>query len=517
MGCRILGRIALAIAFCAATLRSAPLGTAFVYQGQLKENGAPANGVFDFRFRLLSQGSVTLQEQCAIQVNVVNGLFTADVDFGAAVFDGSALSMQLFVKHHIPHEIEDCTTNTIPDPYTPLSPVQPLAPAPYAIHALSAPNGHALDAADGSPTEALVVDNDGDVGIGTIPATGENLHVKGDARFDGPDGIGVHNPNPANTGAIARLSWLNDVARIRWGGLSPGGSNGFDFQKIGDISLLRILDNGNVGIGTTTPGSKLEVVAAFNGDGIRVTGSTTTGTKSPGFHLFDSVAQRGSLGLAESNSAFSTDAAAGDIVLRSNTGKLLLQNGSGASAVAISGNNVGIGTTAPSARLHVVGDVMTTGDFLYSAAQTRHFSIPIRAFAPFSHDMPWTVLPTGAGDYLTSSSFGGGVAVELAAPVYLPDGAAVTEFRAHMIDDTTDFDITVSLRRAAVGNSPPSVMASVSSSGAPGPVNLADSTISSPTIDNSQFVYWVQANWNNSADVKIDLGPVRITYTVPGP
>ncbi len=200
--------------------------------------------------------------------------------------------------------------------------------------------------------DSLVVDG-ANLGIGTSPATGEKLHVAGDARFDGPNGIGVRNPN--NLSGIVRLSWLNDVARIRWGGTNPGGANGFDFQKIGDISLLRILDNGNIGIGTTAPGNKLEVVAASNGDGIRLTGSNTSGTKSPGYHLYDSTTQRGTLGLAESANAFSSDAEIGDVVLRTNTGKLLLQNGTGASAVTISGNNVGVGTAAPATLLDVNG------------------------------------------------------------------------------------------------------------------------------------------------------------------
>lgn len=66
----------------------------------------------------------------------------------------------------------------------------------------------------------------------------------------------------------------------------------------------------------------------------------------------------GALGAATRPGDWSTDAAgaftSGDLVLRANTGKLLLQSGAGASAIAISSaNTVGIGTPTPTAKLDV--------------------------------------------------------------------------------------------------------------------------------------------------------------------
>jgi len=65
--------------------------------------------------------------------------------------------------------------------------------------------------------------------------------------------------NPNNPGASVRLGWLNDVARIRVGGNGTGAHGGLDIQTTGDTSLVRILDNGRVGIGDTTPSEKLDV------------------------------------------------------------------------------------------------------------------------------------------------------------------------------------------------------------------------------------------------------------------
>ncbi|CUU36441.1 MAG: hypothetical protein N2045_04395 [Fimbriimonadales bacterium] len=58
----------------------------FTYQGLLKENGNPANGTYDFRFRLYDASSGGTQvgtDQFANDLNVQNGLFTTTIDFGA--------------------------------------------------------------------------------------------------------------------------------------------------------------------------------------------------------------------------------------------------------------------------------------------------------------------------------------------------------------------------------------------------------------------------------------------------
>ncbi len=47
--------VAVGCALVSTTVEAgSPVGSAFTYQGQLKENGAPSNGDFDFRFTLSS-------------------------------------------------------------------------------------------------------------------------------------------------------------------------------------------------------------------------------------------------------------------------------------------------------------------------------------------------------------------------------------------------------------------------------------------------------------------------------
>jgi hypothetical protein len=111
----------------------ASVGTAFSYQGQLAQGGSLANGAFDMQFVLYDAAAtppgvpvgptVTLAGASAVQV--VNGIFTVALDFGA-VFDGSARYLEVRVK----------PSGGIT--YTTLTPRQALTPAPYALTALNA-------------------------------------------------------------------------------------------------------------------------------------------------------------------------------------------------------------------------------------------------------------------------------------------------------------------------------------------------------------------------------------------
>lgn len=82
---------------CVTGVTAAPLTTAITYQGQLKENGVPANGNYTMDFKLfdgpVSPPAVQVGLTVSQMVNVVNGLFTVELNaagqFGAAAFDGN--------------------------------------------------------------------------------------------------------------------------------------------------------------------------------------------------------------------------------------------------------------------------------------------------------------------------------------------------------------------------------------------------------------------------------------------
>jgi hypothetical protein len=136
-------------------LAQTPAGTAFTYQGQLRQSGTPVSGSADFQFSLWDdpnsadpndQVGSTLSE---LNVDVDNGLFAVKLDFGASVFTGEARWLEVAVR-----------TPAGGGAYTTLTPRQELTPAPYSICALDIPDGAVTTAklADSAVTTAKIAD-----------------------------------------------------------------------------------------------------------------------------------------------------------------------------------------------------------------------------------------------------------------------------------------------------------------------------------------------------------------------
>src|SRR5262245_29116922 len=128
------GRVVLLLALAAgAALAEQQSGSAFTYQGRLNDAGNTASGAYDLRFTLYDaaeKGSTVGAGVDLEDVEVKNGLFTVELDFGMRAFDGKARFLEVAVR---PAKSEE--------QYTTLQPRQPLTAAPYALYALNAPSG----------------------------------------------------------------------------------------------------------------------------------------------------------------------------------------------------------------------------------------------------------------------------------------------------------------------------------------------------------------------------------------
>jgi len=179
------------------------LGTAFTYQGQLKQYGNPVNGTCDFRFTLYdaADAGTSLGTQTKTGISVTNGLFTIpDLDFGTDAFQGDARWLQIEVK---------CAGDS---DYVPLSPRQALTAAPYALSLR--PGAYVQGALAGTfiPGTILAVRN---------TAT-SNLAYGVAGWSDSSNGAGVHGEASATAGTAYGVEGYS---------YSPGGAGVYGWAR----------------------------------------------------------------------------------------------------------------------------------------------------------------------------------------------------------------------------------------------------------------------------------------------
>ncbi|HTK03937.1 MAG TPA: helix-turn-helix domain-containing protein, partial [Alphaproteobacteria bacterium] len=192
----------------------------------------------------------------------------------------------------------------------------------------------ALLTASASGTTKFIIDHSGNVGIGTTnPAT--TLDVTGNVQASGVFQI------KTTSQTFLQLK-------------KSGTLDGEVYSNTGNL-ILQTSTAGNVGIGTTAPSNRLHVYTTTNADGLSV-----DGTSNPAIILRSSGVIKGyAPAIITSAGGFFNDSSVGDLAFRSESNKILLGVGSGASTLAISGSNVGIGTTAPGALLEIKGTTPT--------------------------------------------------------------------------------------------------------------------------------------------------------------
>ena len=207
--------------------------------------------------------------------------------------------------------------------------------------------------------DLMTLNNAGNVGIGTT-APGQKLYVSTNEDTDTFKGIMVENWAIGNTGSRAGIAfkaydWVQSAIWHARGGANSGalilGTNPdtADLTVAGVVPRMTIVNSGNVGIGTTAPGQKLQIE---NGS-ISLAGSTNK-------YIRYNSASNWQYYLANSNDDFRLyDSNSLDFIRAvyngGDTNKYLsLVNGT---MIVKNNGNVGIGTTSPNFKLDVAGTI----------------------------------------------------------------------------------------------------------------------------------------------------------------
>jgi hypothetical protein len=203
------------------------------YQGKLDFQGQPHTGTVGMRFTLWSSlsGGQMIGSPVELSVDVVEGLFSADLNFGSVMNWQEQRYLQIEINAQV------------------IEPRHVVRAAPYAMYARELFPGSSSLA--WRQFGSSVVYQDGPVGIG-LGNPAHNLHVRGDNAAMMIEG---------QSGSSAFL-------RFKLGDVEPDDNRNYIalssasaslVTRVGGADRMRILNNGRIGMGRNSPQSRLHV------------------------------------------------------------------------------------------------------------------------------------------------------------------------------------------------------------------------------------------------------------------
>lgn len=277
--------LALSISFSLAQAQT----TAFTYQGRLTESSMPANGSYDFQFKLfdaLTGGTQIGATSTQTNVTVTNGVFSLTLDFGAGAFPGANLWLEI------------STRLAGVGGFTTLSPRRPLTSVPYAIRSLSATTASSADSLSVTCTNCVsgnqitVPLNLSGSSVSSIIFATNNGSGEGLSGFS-LSGSGVRGESNGSDGVVG-VAISSSQSGVYGQNSSGTGVHGFGGKNGVYGQTASSADAGVYGFNTSATGN---AVWGFSATGVGTYGQSNTGIGLKGF----SDSGRGIAGFSTSN------------------------------------------------------------------------------------------------------------------------------------------------------------------------------------------------------------------------
>ena len=342
--------------------------TDFTFQGNLKDGANPANGNYDFTFQLfdaVSNGTQFGPTLLRPGVAVENGVFSVRLDFGGQ-FPGANRFLEIRVRP---------AGNGA---YTPLAPRPQVLSSPYSVQSLNAVSATNTTQLGGVPASQYVLTTDFRLSDARPPTAGSSNYIQNTSSPQASSNFNISDTGTAkifnattqfSIGGSQVLSVAgasNIFAGVGAGTANTGAGNTFIGAVAGDANVTggnnTIVGAGaDVGSGALNFATALGADAIVNASNTVVLGRAADTVQVPGSLTVTGTLTGSGTGITNLNASSITSGTLADARLSGNIPRLNAANAFGNFTNTILGN-VGIGTTAPSARLHVVGTSWFTGN-----------------------------------------------------------------------------------------------------------------------------------------------------------